>query len=570
LALVALTTLPYLNALNNPLIWIDDLEILHGQMIIETWHDLWNILFQNDDNYSGYHRPIYNVMHSFDWWLWRTNPIGFHLSSLVLHIANVILTFGIVRVLSGRTSLAFATSALWALLPVNTATVSLIHSKADLLVTFFLLSSLFSLLHRENTTSKFLRKVLLAITCISYYFALLSKESAFVFPVFTFLFFFIHQSSKPSIHSVKARLIPQALLLTICCSVLLQRVLIRAVNEFAGSWAFIDRILTFIPVYSKYILISLSSLELTTNDSVKVWNLDPLFYTYAIPTAALIAIQLYLFKRYHSSRLSILWFNLFLLPVAQLFPTLHFRADRFLYLPSIGFVCLVVFLASQYCHKIFSTPATAKRTLCIAFFSLLILFGFRIVDRNRDFSSNLALFEPLVEKHPYCREAQAFLAAEYLSTNQFKKSKDAFNFAMSTDPSIASYVDARAALSNYGVLLFKTGEFKPALNVFRNLMFKSNRPSGMTFRVSNTLFHLERYRESKIVLDRYLEAMPPNNETLLLQGKLEFLLGDLTTARITLITYLKSYPNIANHGPVTRLVRNIEKEIAKKAEDGSG
>ena len=137
--LVLIIVVPYANSLTNGFAWLDHSEILEGGLIAESPGELLAIFLRNDRNYSGYHRPMYNLIHSLDYAIWGDNPAGYHLSSLVLHVANCLVLFLCMLFLTRSQLKSFAVASLWGLLPVNTAVVSLIHSKADLLMTFFLL-----------------------------------------------------------------------------------------------------------------------------------------------------------------------------------------------------------------------------------------------------------------------------------------------------------------------------------------------------------------------------------------------------------------------------------------------
>ncbi|MFN0060637.1 MAG: hypothetical protein ACKVX7_19455 [Planctomycetota bacterium] len=140
LTLVVMIAIPYASGLTNGFVWIDDDEIVQGRLLAKSWADV-PALFVEDRNFSGYHRPIYNLIHSLDFAIWKLDPWGYHFSSLVLHLVNAILVFMLLRQCNSTYAVAFASALLWALHPINTAAVGLIHAKADLFVTTSLLAA---------------------------------------------------------------------------------------------------------------------------------------------------------------------------------------------------------------------------------------------------------------------------------------------------------------------------------------------------------------------------------------------------------------------------------------------
>ena len=90
----AMAALVYLNALNNPFVYDDHRVVLENYSI----RDLSNLraLFLND-----VFRPVVNISYALDYARSGLAPAGFHLTSLLLHMANVVLLFALVRVLAG-------------------------------------------------------------------------------------------------------------------------------------------------------------------------------------------------------------------------------------------------------------------------------------------------------------------------------------------------------------------------------------------------------------------------------------------------------------------------------------
>ena len=154
-ALVALGSLAvllgaavYLNGLGNPFVYDDERTVVGNASIhqLVNWrYVLLGHLF----------RPLTNQTYALDYAIWGLRPLGFHLTSLVLHLVNVALVFrlglAVVRdrrrgegerdgepsrgavAGAGATTVAFLAAALFAVHPMQTEAVGYVSGRADVL-----------------------------------------------------------------------------------------------------------------------------------------------------------------------------------------------------------------------------------------------------------------------------------------------------------------------------------------------------------------------------------------------------------------------------------------------------
>ncbi len=69
--------------------------------------------------------------------LYRLEPWGYHLTNLLLHLANTLLVFRCLRVLAGSVGRSAVVAALFALHPMHVEAVAWVGDRTDLLSTFF-------------------------------------------------------------------------------------------------------------------------------------------------------------------------------------------------------------------------------------------------------------------------------------------------------------------------------------------------------------------------------------------------------------------------------------------------
>ena len=105
------------------------------------------------DSFSGHYRPVQNLSYMFDYFFWNTDPAGFHLSNILLHVAAGLLLYRLLSHLFGNGAglwnsdepgsaragalAAFLISGIWMVHPVHSAAIDYISGRADSLAFVF-------------------------------------------------------------------------------------------------------------------------------------------------------------------------------------------------------------------------------------------------------------------------------------------------------------------------------------------------------------------------------------------------------------------------------------------------
>lgn len=552
LLLIIVIPLIYWSSLSNGFVWLDTAEILNKKLIISDFSDWLGILFSEDNNFAGYHRPMYNLMHSFDYYLWGENAFGFHLSSLILHLINVLLIFNVLKTLSSNRHFAAAVALIFGLLPCHTATVALIHSKADLLTMLFvlLIANVMSKVDFKKETSMGWKSSLASV--FLFILALLTKEVSIMLPVFAIGLFYLLRVKNiaPPKLSMLWPLLGTAVLFIIF------RFSNKSVSANPDALDTIDRLLSFIPVYVNYIVLTLSGLELTTNDAIRLWNDMPFWQYggYVLAFIGLIYAQFYLSKRHLLIAAGFLWYNLFLIPVAQIIPILHFRADRFLYIPSVGFVVAVVYSIFFIYEK---KGWKNYKTVLLSVLSIyLLVASYKIVKRNKDFVSDEVMFSKLLEDHPECREAQGFLGNALLIKGQSAQAIKHINNALSTQEGYYSYTDSKSNLGNLGVIYMQQNKLEEALEIFTNLAAEQDVNPEVFFNLGLCTKKLNDFVTAKSHFEKYLEFKPNNLDALFNLGHIGLELGDRAMMQQYFGRYLEVNPNSEHRKLIEDLLKS--------------
>jgi protein O-mannosyl-transferase len=162
------------NSLHNSFVWDDNYLVVDNSYIqhIEniplffTPH-YWNQLYPFHSR--GVYRPVRAVTLAIDYYLWGLHPIGYHLSNVLLHMANTFLVYYLVLLLTGHIkhegkrlddqhtaffSLPFGAALLFAIHPAHTESINLIKNRSDLLAFLFCMGTFILFIKSIGTAHK--------------------------------------------------------------------------------------------------------------------------------------------------------------------------------------------------------------------------------------------------------------------------------------------------------------------------------------------------------------------------------------------------------------------------------
>jgi hypothetical protein len=134
-AAALLAGLVYANALRNPFVYDDYHTVVENPSIQDMRN--WRALLLHDVT-----RPVIGVSYAIDRAIWGPAPFGYHLTSVLLHMLNVVLLFQLARRLSDDRVVAMSAAALFAVHPMMTEAVGYISGRSEVLCTTWFLGAL--------------------------------------------------------------------------------------------------------------------------------------------------------------------------------------------------------------------------------------------------------------------------------------------------------------------------------------------------------------------------------------------------------------------------------------------
>jgi len=409
--LLLLATLPYAGILRNDFTYAydDKAQILDNPYVHGLGH-LKEVFTTSVWSHKGwrrtpsYYRPVMTVGFLLCYEVFGPLAYGFHLASLLLHAAVVMILFLLAERILGDRGAALATAGWFALHPVHVESLAWISDVNDLEITFFYLLTFWCFM-RAAAPGGGRRPWTQAAMIVSFLLALLSKEQALTLPLLAALYEHFYREDRRGT-TWQQKLLRYAPLW------LLSLVYIPLRVRFLGSFAQNMELHQINPAET-----FLSALALLGQYFGKLlWPAHlSAFYVFHAATnwfdvgvlAGIGTLVLYvvvfgvLWKRAHPASFGILWLLVTLAPVlnARLMTSYVFT-ERYLYLPSVGF-CLVAGWATATLWRAASSRSRVWELAALAGACVVAaLCVLRIVTRIPDWKDDVTLFSRALAAAP--------------------------------------------------------------------------------------------------------------------------------------------------------------------------
>jgi tetratricopeptide (TPR) repeat protein len=465
----ALGGLVYINTLHNPFVY-DDFRTIVDNGSIATLAAPRAILLHEVT------RPVVNLSYAIDRALSTPGPFGFHVTNVLLHMANVVLLFVVALRLSGdqrpttndqrpttndqRPSVAaFAAAALFAVHPLMTQAVGYISARPDVLsATLFLLAFLCGLRWMERRGA-----VWWLIAIVLWIAALLTKETAIVLPAVFFCYDRLILG--PDADARKRRDISWKIHVPFFGAAIVAGIARLAVFVFierAGAFTIAWRsIVDQAVVVWRYVALALMLSHQTIFHEVR--PISSLFDARSIVAmVALFAVVALAWRRRLGGAIAsfgFLWFVLLLLPSAAL--AIVDRGDAMAehraYLASCGLVLMAGSLVGYVATRLRRVSTRLSVLGAVAFGVILLSLGIRTVLRNLVWSDPATLWQEAAYLAPGNWLPWTLLGEALHEAGRHAEAVDAYRDALALNPS------DDIEYMNLAVCLTETGRSRDAL-----------------------------------------------------------------------------------------------------------
>ena len=473
---------------------------------------------------NNYYRPVFLLWLLAGYKMFGTNPLGWHLRSLLMHLGSVVMLYQLALRITRSKLGALSAALIFGLHPVQVENVVWSSAVTELLCTFLSLASLLCYLRSLESASR--RLLLLSSSVFLFALAILAKETAIVIPVVIFLHEWLGRPAVAAPHPVSAGA-PKSIQAR-------KRAFLGALRES----------LPFGAVVIAYLAARIAVLggigQITASISTQVW-LQTIPYTLQVylthliwpaglsafydygyvneftfravlfPVALLAclgAALIFVLRKTPGGQLAAVWMTLAILPVLDLpvFPRGEFLHDRYLYHPLIGLSLLVGLGIAGLERRL---PVRESRTglyagLCTGCAVLALVLGVVTFRQTGYWKDNFALYSRGVEVAPRSGFANTDLGSVYLNRGQVDQAMVLFQRSLEYTPNLY--------LTHYdmGIAYYQTGRFADAEAAFKRAVSIMPQFADGDFFLGMTYFNDRRVPEAMDCIRKAI-ALKPNN-----------------------------------------------------------
>jgi hypothetical protein len=577
LLLIALSALPYLPSLKYQFVYDDDVQIINNTSI-QSWESVpsyfTNTLFGSDDRTAAsnlHYRPIFFLWLRINDALWGRNSAGWHVCSLLLHLAVTALLFFLLRRHFDNSWIAATAALIFGVHPAHIESVVWLSGATDPLAALFLLGSV--LLWLGGSGWKNSPGRIGSLAC--YAAALLTKETAIVFPAIVFVYALVGSEEKsspeqdvgPSPAGALARDIALALreivpFLAVTALYLTARyVVLRGVPPQTPWLTARDALLTAPLALVFYLRHLIWPYGLSLFYSFPVVS-SPLNILFWLPSLTVVALTALIFAGWRRTKESLVpvavaWCLLPLLPVLDIAllqqdDTVH---DRYLYLPSIGLAIGAAVLLLVLTRAL-GQNRRPRFAFAIAVILIAIL-GISTIAQSAPWHDNLSLYTHAVERSPKNTIARNNLAAEFVKQNRLDDAEPLFQAVLQDRPEywLANY--------NYGYLNYRVKRFELAEDYLkRAIALNSADPDGHAY-LGLTYYHENRFAEAAAELRTSISSKPSGTGYHIALAIVLLQLHDFEGARSECLEELAYHPdNSAARGELELIEQLLAKQTS--------
>ena len=485
--LMLLAAALYLPSLKNGYVgWDDALITANPNIRSFSPENLRRIFIPALDSPASY-QPLRTLAHALVYAVSGTRPFGYLLLNILLYLATIFLFYRLVEYLlaSGREAAgelearlaALAAAAFFAFHPVHVEAVSWLQGgKQSLMAVFFLLSFIHYLKYsREGRRSAYW------ISLIAFLAALTAQPGALGLPLLILGYEALSAGwSRGSIRATLVRISLRTFPFLLPGILLVLFLLFFTTVEAGIPAASLPARLSAIPLlWTKSLLKLLVPVNICCRYPLTA-AVPPQYINGGILALVLAGSGWALLRAAGNgpaARLAVLWFCVTLVPTSGLVRTSTLMADRYLFLPSLGFALLAGLVYCRIGRPIAGGPGEPPRQgrLLAAVLALVLAASFALItlQRQGDWREARTLWSRVVEVYPRDRLGTLNLAEAFYRQGSYDEALKLYRKAIDIDP---SYGDSWL---NLGQMLCRKGDFREARKLLvHGLRLRPDREEG--------------------------------------------------------------------------------------------
>lgn len=438
----------YVDSLSYQFVWDDVWTVVTNQKL----QDLRNLaqFFREDLTTltSGaiegkYYRPVMATSLAVDATLWGLNPAAFHLTNILLHVAVTFLVARLLRAWGAGRDTALLAALLFGIHPVHVEVVTFVTQRLDLWLSIGVLACLLSYRRSGEPGRRRITWYLAALGAQAL--ALFSKEVAVTLPALLILSDALVSASRghPAGREAWRRAVIRSLpfwAMTVTFVIFRLPTLQQLTGNRLNGFELWRRLPGASETLARYVWMLLVPTHmqplydlLRPTSFLALWPMLGL-----LSGAGLLALLLWWWQRHPLLAFTVAWLIFTMIPVVDIVP-LSFRemglADRYLYLPSVGFSILLALGLTRLMGPITGGSSPWRRRVAwTALIFLLILYPYHLLRYAPVWRNNLSLYGRMEQVAPRSPASLFNLGLAYLEVHNLPRATTALERAVRLDP----------------------------------------------------------------------------------------------------------------------------------------
>ena len=473
LIILALTTLVYSNIFTNQFVW-DDPDFYGNWPALYSFRNIPDLLAgELPSQHGGVYRPLRSI---YQLLIFQSlggqvttlesgaakNIFGYHLISLLIHLAGVIAIYFLVELLTAKRLLAFSSALIFGLHPIHVEAITYFTTSVDIIGAVLFLWSVYFYYQSQKTEKTKLWFYLLSI--ILAYLAFFSYEITLILPLALILIDYYREnfSWRELIKKIKFYLPYFVGVIAWIGLRIYYDVGVRAFSSTAST-TLSSRLLTESKAIIKYIYLLFFPLALNVYHQINFSQTlaEPRVFLAIIGIIILLAAGLMLAKKQKLLSFGIFWFFLALAPVANVFPTGIVMAEKYTYLASASAALILAWLIFWLLQK---EQKTAKIFGLALILAVAIFYGSLTYARNFDWKSNETLWLKTLTQRPDYGRVYNNLGFVYYQQKRYSEALDYLEQAQEKEPNLA------ITYQNLGNVYDELGDFDQAITNYQKVI----------------------------------------------------------------------------------------------------
>jgi len=448
----------YSNTLYNGFVFDDIPNVLENRWIkdIQYIQDIFSTHLAgfNKGYPTSYYRPVIHLIYMFNYHIFGLAPWGFHLINILLHAAVSVVVFLIAsRIFNANQkaplflSIPFLVALLFATHPIHTEAVSWVAGVMDISFTFFYLISFYLYIITDDERSF---KGAIPLSVSMFFLSALCKEPALTLPLLLVVYDCFFRKKETSVIVYIKRYVPY---IFVSAVYLLMR--IASIKGIAPSKNFQELsiyqyVINVFPFFIDYLEKLVLPLGLSAvHPFLPVSSILEPKCLLSFLLTIVIGILAY---RIRKRKTVLFGLSLILIPLLPAFyiPGIAGEgafAERYLYLPSVGFVLLLGYLYGCGLKKV-GTQATLLAIVPIA---LIMIYSIGTVERNKVWRDSYSLWSDTAKKSPQSAVAHEYFGYALYSQGRLDEAIEQYKIALSLNPQrVDSHINLGVAYAMKG------------------------------------------------------------------------------------------------------------------------